>query len=87
MISAGIAEEYEEPMFMDRAENVCSERGAFGFKVTHNIAHPEHFMMADEVGGNVSQKGDGHIGGKGFYMKKGQHLGELHCTKISTLSC
>ena len=71
MISAGIAEEYEEPMFMDKADNVCSEKHAFGFKASHNIMHPDCFIMADEVGGNASQKVMGMQEEKGFYVKRG----------------
>ena len=71
MISAGIAEEHDEPLFVDKAGNVCSEKDAFGFKVSHNIVHPDYFMMADEVGGNASQKGDGHAGGKKLLCEKG----------------
>ena len=35
-----------------------------GYKVTHEIKHPEMCVVMDKVGGNTSQKGDWHIGGK-----------------------
>ena len=41
----------------------CTEEEAFGCKVTHRFPYPMGFVM-DEVGGNTSQKEDGHIGGK-----------------------
>mmetsp|Transcript_12989 Transcript_12989/g.15241 ORF Transcript_12989/g.15241 Transcript_12989/m.15241 type:complete len:145 (-) Transcript_12989:100-534(-) len=42
-----------------------------GYKVTHEINHPKMYIVMDEVGGNTSQKGDGHIGGKLLVCGKG----------------
>ena len=71
MVATGIAEGIEKTMRMDKEGNICSENDAFGFKVTHETKYPEHFIMADEVGGNISQKGDGHIGGTRLLCEKG----------------
>ena len=54
MVTSGIAVVIDETMHMDKEGNIYSEKDAFGFKVTHDIKHPEHFIMADEAGGNVS---------------------------------
>ena len=43
---------------------------AFGCKVTLEILHPEMIILADEVGCNTSQKGDGHVGGETFMCGK-----------------
>ena len=62
MLATGIDEVIKEPMHADRGD-VCSEKDAFGFKVAHHMKHPECFIIVDEVGGNVSQKFDGHAEG------------------------
>ena len=53
MVGAGITEVIEEPMRVDKEGNVCSEKDAFGFKIVHDTKHPEHFIMMNEVGGNI----------------------------------
>jgi len=45
---------------------------SYGQKCTIKITHPELCIVGDEVGGNTSQKGDGHVGGKRF-------VGPKHC--------
>ena len=49
---------------MDKERNIVAKEDAFGCKVTHNITHHDHVIVLDEVGGNTSQKGDGHISGE-----------------------
>ena len=63
MVAAGITEVFDHPVCIDKEGNACSERDAFAFKVTHNMKHPEHFVIADEAGGNISQKGNRHMRG------------------------
>ena len=54
------------PVFKDTNENICDEIKYFGLKCTHNIVHPEMCLVVDEAGANLSQKGDGHIGGQKY---------------------
>ena len=51
---------------------MLNESEAYGCKVSLNITHPEWMVMADEVGGNTSQKGDGAVGGRKLLVKKGE---------------
>ena len=71
MIDAKVASIYDDPMWQDSDGNPCSESESFGCKVTHNLTHPEMCIVMDEVGGNTSQKGDGHIGGELLVCGKG----------------
>ena len=57
---------------MDRDGNsAASQSEAFGCKCTHRIDHPSMCLVVDEVGSNLSQKGDGHIGGQKYVCAKG----------------
>ena len=56
---------------MGKEGNICSERDAFGFKVAHTIKYPQDFVIEDDVGGNVSKKGDSHAGGTRLTCEKG----------------
>ena len=44
----------------------------FGCKVNLNITRPDIVFMMDEVGGNISQKGDGVVGGELQLCKRGK---------------
>jgi len=48
---------------MDINGHICEEKDAVGFKVTHDIMDLDYFLVADELGGNISQKSNGHIRG------------------------
>lgn len=65
LVSCNLAEKLEEPVWMDKAGNVVDiQDDAYGLPCTIRITHPELCIVADEVGSNTSQKGDGHVGGK-----------------------
>lgn len=64
MVEAGVAQRLPAPIWMDRHGNECSQNDAFGCMVTHKLCHPDRCFVGDEVGGNLSMKGDGHAGGK-----------------------
>ena len=66
LVSAGLAKEYEEPVWMDRKGKIVSEDKAFGCKVLIELSRPDMCLVGDEVGGNLSMKGDGHVGGQLF---------------------
>lgn len=59
----GVAEKLDSLVWMNRDGEKCQPIQAFGCKVTHRIKHPDMCIIGDEVGGNSSQKGDGHISG------------------------
>ena len=88
MEDAKVATPYDAPMWQDYDGNPCLEKDAFGCKVTHNLTHPEMCVVMDEVGGNTSQKGDGHIGGellvcaKGMIPKKKVNTKDKHFTVL-----
>ena len=64
IVDAGVAEELLEPVWLDRDGKECPEEKSFGCQVTHQLIHPELCICGDEVGGNLSMKGDGHVGGQ-----------------------
>jgi hypothetical protein len=71
MEEAGVAVKLEAPVWRDKAGHDCTEEDAFGCNVTHDLTHHEMCVVMDEVGGNTSQKGDGHIGGELLVCEKG----------------
>ena len=64
MEDAGVAEHLPESVWMDCEGNIVEEGKSFGCKVTHRRTHPDVGILFDELGGNISQKGDGHVGGQ-----------------------
>ena len=73
MINAGIAVELpeEEQYWVDKdGEELDSDENAVGLKVKVRITHPEWLLFGDEVGTDISQKDDGHVGGQRFVSQK-----------------
>ena len=60
-------------MNRDGDVTTTSMKEAFGLPCTHRIIHPDMCLVVDEVGSNLSQKGDGHVGGRKVMCEK-------HCT-------
>ena len=81
MVNDGVAYEFNTPVWIDENGVEVDKSNAFGCLCTHKIIHLEMCVVADEVGSNTSQKGDGHIGGKKFLCKKGAVLYEKVSTK------
>jgi len=66
-VEAGVARSLpEEDQYWVNAngERVESQEEAYGLKVTVDVLHPERILFGDEVGSDVCQEGDGHIGGQ-----------------------
>jgi len=80
LVAAGVATLLDEPVWMNANGDIVEEGDACGCKVTIDITKPEMCVVADEVGGNTSQKGDGLVGGQLLMTKPGQ-VGQR---KIST---
>ena len=64
MEEAGLAVKFASPKWMDKLGNEVLKENSFGCMVTHDLLFPEMCLVMDEVGGNTSQKGDGHKGGQ-----------------------
>ena len=62
-ISTQLAEKLEEANWMNRSGEIVEE-DALGYKVIYRIVNPELCIVADEVGGNISMKGNGYVGGE-----------------------
>ena len=71
MVNAGVAVELDTPVWMDRAGNECDEANSYGCMVTHKLIRPEMCICGDEVGGNLSMKGDGNEAGKLLLGERG----------------
>eukprot|EP00978_Attheya_sp_CCMP212_P006142 scaffold13838_cov51-Attheya_sp.AAC.1 len=72
MTEAGVAVELETPKWVDRDRKEAEQSKTEGRKITHELIHPSYVqIMADEVGGDTSQKGDGHVGGVKFLCASG----------------
>ena len=63
MVKSKVAVELEIPCWMDRQYNVVDEKDEFGCRVAHDVTCSDLFFFMDEVGGNINQKGDRHVGG------------------------
>jgi hypothetical protein len=66
---AGIAEKLDEALWRDKDNNIVVTQGeAYRRKTEYSLLHTEYIVMVDEVGENISQKGDGNIGGQTFMV-------------------
>ena len=83
-MDANVAVEREEPVLMNRQGNVYEENDAFGYTVTHGINGPDYILVMDEVVGNTSQKGDGHLGGELMLCEPGMTSVQTSTKRIST---
>ena len=73
MVQAGVARKRNEAIWMDTNGKIVSDESlAFGCKVTHDLILPDWCIEGDEVGGNISMKGDGHIEGRLYLIEKGK---------------
>jgi len=74
MVAAGVARclpPDEHYWVNGNGEKTNCESDACGLKVTIDITHPEWIIFGDEVGTDISQKDDGHVGGQKFVTAKG----------------
>ena len=72
MVECGAASKLDTAVYMDRDGSIVSNKvESFGMKVTHSLDNPHISLVVDEVGSNLSQKGDGHIGGQKYICEKG----------------
>ena len=74
MIDAGVVRKLNTPVWMIRMGNICNGDEAYGCKVFYEFVRPYMCLCGDEVGGNLSMKGDSHIGGKKLLTGNGKVL-------------
>ena len=84
MVEASIAVEFDEHVWMDSDGYIFDKKDSMGFIVTHSMNHFDYFIVADELGGNVSQKGDVRVGGTRLLCKKGLAPKKLDQIKTNT---
>ena len=74
LVECNVASKYEIPIYTTNNGSIATEwEEKFGLPCTHKIDHPEMCLVVDEVGSDLSQKGDGHIGGAKYACEKGTH--------------
>ena len=72
MVQCKVASKEDQPVYKtDDDEIVTDLKEKFGLPCIHKIDHPKMCLVVDEVGSDLSQKGDGHIGGVKYVFKKG----------------
>ena len=79
MLFAGVAEGINQPIWVDREGLYCKEEDSYGRMITYRLLHPDNCFVADEVGANTSQKGDGRNGGERFVTEKGSTV-KIRCS-------
>ena len=72
LIDTGVAKKRSKPAWMDRDGILVEEKDLLRCKVTHDVTDPDYVICMDEVGGNTSQKGDGHLGGELMLCETGK---------------
>ena len=50
MVTAGVANPLEFPEWQDKDGKISEEVEAYGCKVSHQITHPEYYVVMGEVG-------------------------------------
>ena len=64
LMACNLAQKLDQPVWMAKAGNIINkEEEAYGLPCTIHITHPELCIVADGVGSNTYQTGDGHVGG------------------------
>lgn len=85
-VDAGVARklpEEEHYWVNDKGERVDNEEEAVGCKVTIELTHPQMVLFGDEVGTDVCQEDDGHVGGQTFVVPKRTRAELKSSTKTS----
>lgn len=71
MVETNVAVELPDPVWMNDYGEEVQEEHATDCKVIHDLKHPEMYIVMEEVGGNISQEGDGNKGGEMYICAKG----------------
>ena len=68
---AGVATGLAEPVWVNKDQEETSKEEAFGRRITHLLTRPDYVVFVDEVGSNLSQEGDGAVGGERKIVGRG----------------
>jgi hypothetical protein len=68
---AGVATGLAAPVWVNKDQEETSEEEAFGRRITHLLTRPDYVVFVDEVGSNLSQEGDGAVGGERKIVGRG----------------
>jgi hypothetical protein len=71
MEKAGVARRLEEPIWVDKEQKETEQENAFGQRATHLLTRSDFVIFVDEVDSNVSQEGDGAVGGERKIVGRG----------------
>ena len=69
---ASVTIKFDEPVGTHSHVKFCNEKDYVGLTVAHSMTYPDYFMVAGDLGCNVSQKGSGHARGTRLLCEKGQ---------------
>jgi hypothetical protein len=83
-----VAEKLDHDVWQDINNNIVqTETEAYGRKTRYSLLHPEKLVFVDEVGENISQKGDGNVGGRKFIVVKDMRAQEVKFLQRQPLHC
>ena len=85
MSEANMAVEFDEPVQMDSDGQICDEKDSVGLIFTQRMTHTDYFTEADELGGNISQKGDENAGHTRLLCEKGSAPKRIISNQENTL--
>lgn len=85
MVDTKLVVKLDMPVWKDREGYICQEEDALGCNVTRNMLRPGMHIVRDEVGGNISVRGDGHTYGELDLETKGTIPHKKYQTKTNTL--
>ena len=71
MEKAGVVRRLEEPIWVDKEQKKTEQENAFGQRATHLLTRSDFVIFVDEVDSNVSQEGDGAVGGERKIVGRG----------------
>ena len=87
LVHANLMVELPDAQWMNGNSHTIEQLNALGCKVTHKITRPEWYIVADEVGSDLSMKGDGRRGGQKFMCGRGSKPYHKSSKKIKHFTC
>ena len=71
MVTASATTVLDTPTLQDNDGDSCALNESHSFRVAHTVTHPSYYLVTDEVGRSIIQKGDGHIRSAKLLCEKG----------------
>ena len=72
MVTVGVGKELDEPIWVDREDNIVDQSNSLRYKLTHQITRLDMCICGDEVDGNISMTEHGHISGEEMISPRGK---------------